>query len=93
MILHQSATFERKSDGAITIQVSISSTFYDQLFGTEVFCTVFMCLQFGFAIFCRKKTGAKAARKMMVQLPFSAQSVSSPGSPCASVTTITSCNN
>ena len=32
-----------------------------QLFGMLVFCTDFMCSQFGFVIFCQKEIGAKAA--------------------------------
>ena len=32
-------------------KVSISPTFYKQLFHTKVFCTAFMCLQFRFVIF------------------------------------------
>jgi hypothetical protein len=43
--------------------VSISSTFYEQLF-----VKAFFYLQFGFVIFCSKNIAAKAARKMMVKL-------------------------
>ncbi len=49
-------------------QVSISPTFYEQLFRTKVFCAAFMCLQFGLVIFWRKDFGAKVAHKMMVKL-------------------------
>jgi len=48
--------------------VSISPTFYEQLFHMKVFCAAFMCLQFGFVIFWRKDFGAKAAHKMLVKL-------------------------
>ncbi len=34
----------------------------------KVFCAAFMCLQFGFVIFCRKDFGAKAAHEMLVKL-------------------------
>ncbi len=51
-----------------SVQVSISPIFYEQLFRTKVFCEAFMCLQFGFVIFCRKDFGAKAAHKMLVKL-------------------------
>jgi hypothetical protein len=50
-------------------QVSISPILYKQLFHTKVFCTAFMCLQFGFVIFWQKDFGAKAAHKMLVILP------------------------
>ncbi len=48
----------------IVMLVSISQIFYEQLFHIEVF----MCLQFGFVIFCLKDFGAKAAHKMLVKL-------------------------
>jgi hypothetical protein len=50
------------------MQVSISPIFYKQLFHMKVFCTAFMCLQFGFVIFWQKDFGAKAANKMLVKL-------------------------
>jgi len=34
----------------------------------KVFCAAFMCLQFGFVIFCQKDFGAKAAHKMLVKI-------------------------
>jgi len=34
-------------------QVSISPTFYEQLFCAKVFCKAFLLLQFGFVIFCK----------------------------------------
>jgi hypothetical protein len=34
----------------------------------EVFLQSFICLQFGFVIFCQKNFGAKAAHKMLVKL-------------------------
>jgi len=43
------------------IQVSILPTFYEQFFHTQVFCTAFLILQFGFAIFGQKNISAKAA--------------------------------
>ncbi len=49
-------------------QVSISPICYEQLFCAKVFCTAFMCLQFGFVMFLRKDFGAKAAHKMLVKL-------------------------
>jgi hypothetical protein len=49
-------------------QVSISPIFYEQLFHIKVFCTAFMCIQFGFVIFRQKDIGAKAAHKMLVKL-------------------------
>jgi len=48
------------------IQVSISTTFYEQLFHSKVFCADFMCLQFRLVFFWQKEIGAKAARKMLV---------------------------
>jgi len=33
-----------------------------------VFFKAFMCLQFGFVIFCQKEIGAKAAHKILVKL-------------------------
>jgi hypothetical protein len=37
-------------------------------FLSKVFCTAFICLQFGFVIFWQKDFGAKAAHKMLVKL-------------------------
>ena len=48
--------------------VSISPTFYEHLFRTQVFCAAFLCLQLRFVFFRRKEIGAKAARKMLVKL-------------------------
>ncbi len=50
------------------VLVSISPIFYEQLFCMKVFCTAFMCLQFGFVIFWWKDFGIKAAHKMLVKL-------------------------
>jgi len=50
------------------VQVSISWTFYAQLFRMKVFCTAFFQLQFGFVIFGRKNIGAKAACKRLMKL-------------------------
>jgi len=48
--------------------VSISLTFYFQLFPTKVLCAAFHSLQFGFEIFWQKNIGAKAAHKMFMKL-------------------------
>ncbi len=48
--------------------MSISQIFNEQLFRMKVFCTAFMCLEFGFVIYCQKDFGAKAANKMLVKL-------------------------
>ena len=50
------------------LKVSISSTFYAQLFCTKVLCAAFLHLRFGFVIFCQKNISAKAARKMLMKL-------------------------
>jgi len=47
--------------------VSISPTFYDQLFGL-VFFAAFLYLQFGFVIFWQNNIGIKADRKMLLKL-------------------------
>jgi len=50
------------------VQVSISLTFYEHIFCSKVFFEAFLCLQFGFVIFCRKNIGLKkAACKMIVK--------------------------
>ena len=50
------------------VQVSISSTFYEQLL-RQYSCTKnFLCLQFGFVIFWRTNIGAKGACKMLMKL-------------------------
>ena len=48
--------------------MSISPTFYEQLFRTQVSCSAFLCLQFGFVIFCQKEIGAKATGEILVKL-------------------------
>ena len=48
--------------------VSISATFYKQLFCTKAFCAAFLYLQFVFVIFWQKEIGAKAACKVLVKL-------------------------
>ena len=48
--------------------MSISPTFYEQLFCTQVSCSAFLCLQFGFVIFCQKEIGAKATGEILVKL-------------------------
>jgi hypothetical protein len=45
-------------------QQNISSSFF-----VESFCPAFMCLQFEFVVFWQKDFGAKAAHKMLVNLP------------------------
>ncbi len=49
-------------------QVSISPTFYQQLFHTKKYCKAFLYTQFGFVIFWRKNISAKGALKMLVKL-------------------------
>jgi len=49
-------------------QVSISQTFYEQLFHTKVFFAVFFYLQFGSVILWQNIISAKAAHKMLVKL-------------------------
>ncbi len=48
--------------------MSISPIFYEQIFCMKVFCADFMCLPFGFVIFCQKDFGAKAVNKMLVKM-------------------------
>jgi hypothetical protein len=67
VIFHQLKNAEHICDPCCHL-VSISPIFYEQLFHAKVFCTAFMCLQFGFIIFWRKDFGAKAAHKMLVKL-------------------------
>ena len=50
------------------LQVSISPTFYEQLFCTKVFFAAFLYLQFGFVIFWQKEIGAKDVHKILVKL-------------------------
>ena len=57
---------ERQSLEAV--EVSISSTFYEQLFHTKVFFEAFLSLQLRFVFFWRTENGAKAALKMLVKL-------------------------
>ena len=42
-------------------QVTISLTFYTQLFCTKMFCAAFMHLKFGFEIFWQQEISLKAA--------------------------------
>ena len=51
-----------------TEQVSISPTFYQQLFCTKVFFAAFMCSQFRFVCFGKRKLAPKAACKVFVKL-------------------------
>ena len=46
-------------DGKSWLQVSISPTFYKQLFCSKMFCAAFLCLQFGFVIFGQKELAQK----------------------------------
>ena len=46
--------------------VSISPTFYEQLFHTKVFLGASLYLHLMFVLFWRKEIGAKFAQKMMV---------------------------
>ena len=48
--------------------MSISPTFYEQLFRTQDFRAAFLYLHCTFKLFRRKEIGAKAARKMLVKL-------------------------
>jgi len=48
--------------------MSISSTFYSQLFGTKVLGAAFLYLQIFFEIFWCKNIGAKVACKMLMKL-------------------------
>jgi hypothetical protein len=43
--------------------MSISTTFYEQLFRARVICKAFHFLKFGFVIFCGKNINTKADRK------------------------------
>jgi len=49
-------------------KVSISPTFYEQLFHTKLFFIALLYVQFGFLIFLPKNLGTKAACKMLVTL-------------------------
>ncbi len=56
-----SAKTSRRSSLAETgSQVSISPTFYEQLFHTKVFCEAFLYLQFGFCSFLAKEYWCKS---------------------------------
>jgi len=55
-------------NGKASDQVSISPTFYEQLFCTKLFCSAFLYVQVGFVIFWPKNNGAKAAYKMLVKM-------------------------
>ena len=57
-----------KADKSWEVQVSISPTFYEQLFRTKDFRAAFLYLHCRFKLFRRKEFGAKAARKMLVKL-------------------------
>jgi hypothetical protein len=49
-------------------QVSISPTFYEQLFCGKVFFVAFLCIEFGFVISNFKNSVAKAAPNFFVEL-------------------------
>jgi len=58
-----------RSSTKLNDQVSISPTFYAQLFCTKLFYEASLylhILQFGFAIICRQNIGTKAAHKFLV---------------------------
>jgi hypothetical protein len=57
-----------KTEEAKVVQVSISPTFYAQLFQTRAKQAAFLYLKFGFKRLLRKEIGRKAARKMLVKL-------------------------
>ena len=48
--------------------VTISLTFYEQLYSVKVFCAAFMCLQLGFECFWHKEIGTKPWRNILVKL-------------------------
>jgi hypothetical protein len=48
--------------------VSISTTFYDQIFWYESVFVAFLNLEFGFVIFCKKNIIEKAVHKMFLKL-------------------------
>jgi hypothetical protein len=60
LVLHKDVLFH-------SVQVSVSTIFYEQLFHTKVFCAALTCLQFGFVNFWRKDFGARAANKMLMK--------------------------
>ena len=49
-------------------QVSISLTFYEQLFCMKVFSAAFLCLQYGFVIYGQMEIDKKAACKMLLSI-------------------------
>ncbi len=53
---------EISAQGQLDNQVTISPTFYSNLFCMKVFCVAFLLLQFIFVIFGGKNISAKAAR-------------------------------
>ncbi len=72
------------------LQVSISLTFYNQLFSTKLFCAAYMCLHLWFVTFLMKKIGTKAARKMLVKFACgSSKSLNVKSSSWSSQTTTT----
>ena len=52
----------------IQLQVTISLTFYEQLFCINVFCGAFLYLQFVCVYFWQKNIGGKATHKMLMKL-------------------------
>jgi len=48
-------------------QVSISSTFDEQFYDTQVFCTAFLFLQIGFVFFWRNKISTEAVYEMLMK--------------------------
>jgi len=52
---------------SFSFQVSMSPTFYEQLFRKKVFFKAFLYLQFGIVFSWRKNIGSKTARKTLVK--------------------------
>jgi len=50
----------------IAFRLTHSSTFYEQLFHSEVILAAFLFLHFGFLVFWQKETGEKGPHKMLV---------------------------
>jgi len=59
-----------------SLKVSISSTFYKQLFCLNLFFVAFLYLRFDFVIFWQKNIGEKAAHKMLVKFSKGVQATS-----------------
>ena len=66
-------------------QVSISPTFYEQLFRRKVFWAAFLYLRLRFVFFWQKEIGKKAACKMLVKLTAARPSPEQPRLVCLAV--------